>query len=171
LRILGQCLICYFSQRSLKGLLLTNCCAIVTKLHHFQSANCYDMYELHVPRGEHPKLFWGSVKYLRTDFLHVNIWKRRVSYTGNHIDLRISEMAFLLCAEPFAINISVHDYVYISLCPVILEMWLHKRCKGPNNFSKLKSLERRKWYFQSLIFELKINWYNRSVWSTETMLI
>ena len=107
------------------------------------------MYELHVPRGEHPKLFWGSVKYLRTDFLHVNIWKRRVSYTGNHIDLRISEMAFLLCAEPFAINISVHDYVYISLCPVILEMWLHKRCKGPNNFAKLKSLERRKWYLES----------------------
>ena len=28
---------CYFSQRSLKGLLQANCCAIVKKMHHFQS--------------------------------------------------------------------------------------------------------------------------------------
>ena len=41
MRILGQCPIyiynCYYSQRSLKGLLLANCCTIVKKMHHFQS--------------------------------------------------------------------------------------------------------------------------------------
>jgi hypothetical protein len=34
---------------------------------------------------------------------------------GNRIDFRIFEIAFLYCAEPFAINISVHDYV-LYLC-------------------------------------------------------
>ncbi len=37
MRILGQCPICYFSQRSRRGLLLTNCCATVKKMLHFQS--------------------------------------------------------------------------------------------------------------------------------------
>ena len=39
LKLYNLNLITYGSQSSPKGLLLTNCCAIVKKLHHFQSAN------------------------------------------------------------------------------------------------------------------------------------
>jgi hypothetical protein len=119
-------------------------------------------------RGTHPQIFLGrGVTYFGTDFLRVYIWKRRVYLGGIVLTFESSNLRNGICLVYRAI---CDQYFCPRLClyiSVILERWLYKRCKGRKNFAKLKSLDRRKCYFQtseshSVFF--KLNWCINSVY-------
>ena len=120
--------------------------------------------------GAHiPNIFRAGCKIFRGRlFTCFHSETTRIS-RGNRIDLRTFEMAFLLCAEPFGINISVHDYVYISL-------W-YLRGERSKTFCKIEVPRSSEMLFSESHLPLSFGPFQTKlvhqlgIWSTETMLI